>query len=444
MALKTFKRGTVAPERKEATRNQAIQKSSVPEKVYLPLAEGPGEPAKPVVKKGDEVKAGQLLAEAQGNWGLPVRASISGTVEGIVERALVSGQSGKAIVIAAAGEESSPALEPLGEKIEDLDPAAIITRVQEAGILGMGGAAFPAHIKLAPPEGVTIDTVIINGAECEPYLTCDEKIMEEKPEEIVKGLQILMQATGAKEGIIGVKGHKKKALEGLEKAAEGLPAIRTCALADKYPQGAEKMLIDAILRRRVPKGGLPFQVGVVVNNVQTAVAVKEAVLDGQSLLKRVVTVTGSGVNEPKDIEVYVGTLAAEVVEMAGGLKEEAGKVVHGGPLMGISQHNLDFPLGKSTAGLLILSEEEAHLPREWECIRCARCVDNCPMFLNPISLANFSQFDRLEDMERFSIMECIECGTCSYICPAKKPLVQRIILGKGALRAAQRKNAGRD
>jgi len=443
VAQKTFKSGVAAPELKNQTRGDTIKNAAVPRRVILPLKEGPGDPAQPLVKKKDQVKAGQLIAEAQGDWGLPVRASISGRVEGIVDIRTAAGQMGQGIAIAAEeNSEEMEKMEPLRGEISSLDPETICKRVQEAGILGMGGAGFPTHVKLKPPPDVKIDTVIINGAECEPYLTCDEKVMESQPQEIVSGLQILMKALGAEKGIVGIKAHKKKAIELVREAAQDLPAIEVVALVDKYPMGAEKMLIDALTGRRVPRGGLPFHVGVAVNNIQTAIAVKEAVRDGIPLIQRVITVTGSGVKNPGDWRIYIGTPVEEVINQAGGLKDNAAKIVAGGPMMGQALHTSDVPLGRGDTAILIMTREEAHLPRERACIRCARCVDHCPIFLNPISLANYSEQELIEGMERLKIDDCIECGTCSFICPAKKPLVQNIILGKGIVQNARRSNGG--
>ncbi len=444
MASKTFKSGVMAPEFKKQTRGKEIIDIAVPRRVILPLKEGPGDPAKPIVKKNDEVRAGQIIAEAQGGWGLPVRASIGGKVEGIVDIRNASGQSGKGIAIAGDGSMDLEKLEPLGNDISGFDPEAIAKRVQEAGILGMGGAGFPTHVKIMPPPDVKIDTVIINGAECEPYLTCDEKVMETRPEEIVAGLRILMRALGAKKGIVGIKSHKKKSIKLISEAAKDFPEIEVNGLVDKYPMGAEKMLIDALTGRRVPQGGLPFHVGVAVNNIQTALAVKEAVLDGIPLIRRVVTVTGSGIKEPGDYRVYIGITVEELLKEAGGMKDNAAKVVAGGPMMGQALHQLETPMGRADTAVLVMTEQESHLPPERPCIRCARCVDHCPVFLNPITLANYSERQNIEGMERLKINDCIECGTCSFVCPAKKPLVQNIILGKGIVREAQSRNGGSD
>lgn len=440
MSLKTFKAGAYAPEHKNLTRGQPILQSAVPDLVVLPLQEGPGDAAKPLVKKGDEVKAGQKIAEAEGSWGVPVYASISGQVKAVGAAKLKNGIKGTAITIEGNGSANLLLpFKPLGGEIESIAPEKIVERIREAGIIGMGGAAFPTHVKLTPPEGISIDTVVINGAECEPYLTCDEKAMETMPEEIIKGLQILMTAAQASKGVVGIKGHKEKAIKALEQASSDLPAIEIVPVEDKYPQGAEKMLIDAVLGRRIPKGSLPFKGGVIVNNVQTAIAVKEAVLDGKPLTQRLVTFTGGGLNAPQDYRVYLGTLAEHVINEAGGLKDNAAKVIDGGPMMGAAQHYIDYPIGKSTAGILVLTEKETRWPQERACIRCCRCLDHCPIFLNPTNLSAQSEKGNLDALEKASIMECIECGTCSFICPSRKPLLQRIILGKGSLWEAQQK-----
>lgn len=439
MAIKTFKRGAYAPELKGKTRGKPIIDGPLPERVVLSLGDGPGDTATPIVAKGDEVKEGQKIAKAQGSWGIPIHASICGTIEEIGDVKLVNGKTGPGIVIVSNGSRETVQMKSLGSEIHTLKGKKIRDRLEDAGILGLGGAGFPAHVKLSPPKETKIDTVILNGAECEPYLTCDEKVMEECPHGIIQGLRILMQACGAQKGIVGVKAHKEGAIKALQKEASDYDNIRVVGLEDKFPQGAEKMLIASILGRKVPTGGLPLHVGVVVNNVQTALAVKEAVLDGKPLIKRVITVTGSGVVEPQDVRIPIGMLARDLLNFAGGLTEDCVKLVAGGPMMGVAQHYSDFPLGKMETGLLAMTEKESIFPPERACIRCARCLDHCPMFLNPTALAEYGENERLEEMEQWNIKDCMECGTCSYICPAKKQLLQQIILGKGVLQAAQRK-----
>ncbi len=444
MLLKTFRKGACIPEFKDLTRGQPIIHAPIPAKVYLPLRQGPGDAAKAVVQKGDKVQAGQIVAQAQGSWGVAVCASVSGEVEGIIETKLANGIREEAIVIASNGETAIEKMEPLGTEINKLSPDAIKARIRDAGIIGMGGAGFPTHVKLSPPEGIIIETVIVNGAECEPYLTCDEKVMESRAPDIVQGLLILMRAAGATQGVIGIKGHKKRAIDALTVAISGYGNIKIITLRDKYPQGDEKMLIDALIKKCVPQKGLPCNVGAIVNNVQTVLAVKEAVLDGIPLLQRVATITGSGLNEPKDLKFYLGTSLQELIDLAGGLKEDAGKVIFGGPMMGAAQNYTEIPVGKCDSGILVLPERESHLPEESPCIRCSRCVDHCPIRLNPITLANLQEKNRLDEMEKRHISSCIECGTCSYVCPAKRPLVQRIILGKQAVAAAIRNKQRRD
>jgi len=311
---------------------------------------------------------------------------------------------------------------------DSLEPEEIRMRVREAGVVGLGGAAFPTAVKLSPPK--SIDTVILNGCECEPYLTADHRIMLERPEDCILGLILVLRAVGAERGIIGVEANKPDAIEALRKAADG--KVEVVPLKVKYPQGAEKMLIKALLDREVPSGGLPMDVGVVVQNVGTAVAITEAVRDGKPLIERVVTVTGE-VRRPGNYLVPIGTPFSWVLEAAGGLSESASRVVMGGPMMGIAQRTLDVPVVKGTSGILALAEDIP--PEEGTCIRCARCVDHCPMGLMPTLFVKLAKGERWDLLRDAHIMDCIECGSCAYVCPARIPIVHYIKLGKLKVRS---------
>jgi electron transport complex protein RnfC len=313
-------------------------------------------------------------------------------------------------------------------------------RIQEGGLAGLGGATFPTHVKLTPPKEKKIDTLIINGAECEPYLTADHRLMLEKSEDIVKGVEIIAKILNVDRIIIGIENNKKDAAQKLSDTIQSLnKKMEVMLFPVKYPQGAEKQLIKAAIDREVPVGGLPMDVGVVVSNVGTAKAVFDAVAWNKPLISRVVTVTGDAINEPKNLEVRIGTGFQEVVEYCGGLKDNAMKVIMGGPMMGIAQYSLDVPVVKGTSGILILSDKVAHQPKEDPCILCGRCVDVCPMGLLPTTLARLSEFDRLEEAEEKGILACIECGSCSFICPSNRYLVHYIRFGKRKILAKKKK-----
>lgn len=420
-------RGGVHPEhRKELTASLAITAATIPRKVVIPLQQHIGAPCEPLVKVGDAVKVGQMIGDSEAFVSAPVHASISGTVAAIEPYNHPLGRKVTAIIIEGDGrDEWCSELEPV-EKVDDLSPEEIRARIRSAGIVGLGGAAFPAHVKLSPPEGKAIDTVIINGAECEPYLTADHRLMLERPEDIVFGLEVIMKALGAGRGIIGIEDNKPDALRVMRQAIEGKSDMSVVALKTKYPQGAEKMLILATTRRRVPSGGLPLDVGVVNHNVGTTVAIAEAVRKGKPLIERVVTVTGEGVKRPANLMVRLGTLAGDLLEYCGGLREDTCKLIMGGPMMGLAQPTADFPVVKGTSGILALTAEEAAVYENGSCIRCASCVKACPINLVPTFIAQAAEHGLFDRAEKLHAADCIECGCCSYICPAGIPLTQWI------------------
>ncbi len=432
-------RGGVHPEyRKELTASLAITAASIPQKVVIPLHQHTGAPCEPLVKVGDPVKTGQKIGDSEAFVSAPVHASISGTVTAIEPCNHPLGRKVTAIIIESDGrDEWCSELEPV-EKVDDLSPEEIRALIRSAGIVGLGGAAFPAHVKLSPPEGKAIDTVIINGAECEPYLTADHRLMLEKPDEIVFGLELIMKALGAGRGIIGIEDNKPDALRVMRQAVEGKSDMSVVALKTKYPQGAEKMLIQVTTRRVVPSGGLPLDVGVVNHNVGSAVAITEALKKGKPLIERVVTVTGEGVRRPANLLVRLGTLVSELIDYCGGLKEETSQVITGGPMMGLAQPTTDLPVIKGTSGIVALTSEDAAFYENGSCIRCAACVRTCPINLVPTFIAQAAEHGLYDRAEKLHAADCIECGCCSYICPARIPLTQWIRIAKAEVLARRK------
>ena len=430
--LKTFKIGGIHPPENKLTSGGKIQKLPVPEQVIIPLGQHIGAPASPVVKKGDAVKAGQLIGQATGFVSANVHSSVSGTVTAVESRPDAAGLLKPCIVIQVEGDEWVPEVD-LSEKIErhtDLPKEEIIKAISAAGIVGMGGATFPTQVKLSPPPGSKAEILIINGVECEPYLTADHRIMLERGEEILIGVQLLMKAIEVKKAVIGIENNKRDAIEHLQSLAAGMNGIEICPLKVKYPQGGEKQLIQAITKRAVPSGDLPIAVGAVVQNVGTALAVYEAVLKRKPLVERVVTVTGKSVKNPGNFLCRIGTPIAEVIKAAGGLPEDTAKVIGGGPMMGRAIFNIDSPLMKGSSGILLLNEKEGERKPCKNCIRCTKCVSVCPMGLEPYLLMKLSQYNLLERMEEEKVMDCIECGSCSFTSPADRPLLDYIRLGK--------------
>jgi electron transport complex protein RnfC len=435
----TFKGGTHPPHSKKATENLALERANDPKIVVIPMQQHIGAPCDPVVKVGDEVKVGQKIGEAKGFVSVPVHSSVSGKVIAVEPRLYTGGMKVPCVIIESDMQNTVyEGIAPKGD-LTGLSAEDIKNIIKDAGIVGMGGATFPTHVKLAPPPEKNVDTVILNGAECEPYLTADHRLMLEQPEDVVFGLQALMKALGVKKGFIGIETNKPDAIEKIYNAAQGCEGIEVVALKTKYPQGAEKQLIYACTGREVPSGGLPADAGVVVNNVGTAAAVSKAIKTGMPLIERIVTITGAGVNNPKNLIVKIGTLFSEVIEQCGGLKGNVGKVIAGGPMMGITQFSLDVPVIKGTSGILVLSEAEARLPEPSACIRCGKCVEACPINLMPVNISAYSLASRFEQAESFNALDCIECGSCSFVCPAKRPLVDSVRVAKREILARRKK-----
>lgn len=404
---------------------------SLPPRVILPLSQHTGAPCESLVSKGDKVEKGQLIGDSNAFISSPIHSSVTGKVSSIGKFPHPTLGESEAVVIETVNEKEKTWLEEPQQDIDllSLSPEDIRKIVREAGIVGLGGAAFPTHVKLTPPSGKVIDTVILNGCECEPYLTSDYRVMLEKNDDCLFGLKLIMIATGAKKGYIGIESNKRKAISLLRKISQEEKNIQVIPLKTKYPQGGEKMLIKAILNREVPCGGLPLDVGVVVSNVGTAVAISEAVKFKKPLIERVVTVTGK-VEDPSNLLVPLGTPLSYCLGQCGGLKQGALRIIMGGAMMGISQYTLDIPVIKGTSGILVLGREDSLSLKEEPCIKCSRCVDHCPMGLLPTSLAKLVKKERWEILGDYDIMDCIECGCCCYVCPSKIPLVQLIKLGK--------------
>ncbi len=436
MKTPTFRRGVHPHEDKEATMDKAIGTLPPPEKVVIPLHQHFGSPAEPLVKKGDEVFLGQKIGQAKSLFSANVHASVSGKVISVEDFNHPGGYPVTAVTIANDGQDRlSPELKPAADSFS-LSADEIRDRVREAGVVGLGGAAFPTAVKLAPPKDKPIDTLIINGCECEPLLTADYRLMVENPLDVLRGAELARIATAAQKIIIGLEDNKPRAAEILGQHLDGLHAD-IALLKTKYPQGAEKNLIYALLRREVPRGGLPFDVGVLVQNVGTAKAIWEAVSLGKPLVERVITVAGSGIREPKNVLVRIGTLFQDVVNFCGGLTEDTNLVVMGGPMMGLAQWSLEIPVVKGTSG--ILAWRTVFPTAEHPCIRCGRCVDHCPMGLIPTLLAKFGQREKWLEAEKWGVLDCVECGCCQYTCPSRIPLVHWMRLGKNRIAQAKRK-----
>ncbi len=445
MNLLTFKCGIHPAYKKNSTEGSAICEAKIPKNVVIPLQQHIGVPAKPLVKKGDVVKVGQKLGESEAFVSAPVHASISGTVKAVAPHWHPSGRMVISVTIESDGKDELLENNPPKRDYNELSPQEILAISRESGIVGLGGATFPTHVKLSPPKEKKINAVIINGAECEPYLTADHRIMLEQPEKIIYGLKTVMKSLNVTKGYIGIENNKKDAIKVmLDKANKNGADIEIHGLQVKYPQGAEKMLIKAILNREVPTGGLPMDVGVVVQNVGTVAALAEAIQDYKPITKRVVTVSGSGIKEPKNLMVRICTLFSDVVEECGGLDDRAKKIIMGGPMMGIAQSTLEVPVVKGTSGIVALTEDEIEAEKTRPCIGCGSCVDVCPMFLLPTRIANFSKHDLIEKAEQIGAMDCIECGCCTFVCPAKIHLVQWIRYGKGKILEKRKKQVAKN
>lgn len=441
MFLKTFSKGGVHPEENKISHDSPIQVQPIPKTVSILLGQHIGKPATPVVNRGDEVKVGTLIAKADGFVSANIHSSVSGKVKKIETILDASGYQKPCITIQCDGEDTwEETIDRTPEIVRDikLSSEEIIQRIAECGIVGMGGATFPTNVKLMPPKDATPECVIINGAECEPYLTADHRTLLERGEEVLIGLQILMKSVSVTKGYVAIENNKRDAIDKLTQLASSMPGIEIVPMKVKYPQGGEKQLIDTVLKRRVASGKLPVTEGAIVQNVGTALAVYEAVQKHKPLVERVVTVTGKAVKNPCNLLVRIGTPLSELIETAGGMPRSTAKLVSGGPMMGKAVYSDEIPVAKGTSGVLMLLEEDTKRRPMRNCIRCAKCVGACPMGLNPAFLMRDTVYRDWDALEANHVYDCIECGSCSFICPANRPLLDHIRMGKGRVMAIRR------
>lgn len=433
--LKTFPKGGVHPPENKISKERNIEALQLPKTVTIPISQHIGAPSNPIVNKGDKVKVGQVIAQSSGFVSTNIHSSVSGTVNKIDDILDSTGYKRKAIIIDVEGDEWVETIDKGKELKKEITatPEEIINKALEAGIVGLGGATFPSHVKLSIPKGKTAEYLIINGVECEPYLTSDHRLMLEKADEMLVGIQILMKAINVSKALIGVENNKPDAISHLTEKAKSYQGIEVHALKVQYPQGGEKQLIKALINREVPSGGLPIDVGAVVHNVGTAYAIYEAVQKNKPLFERVVTVTGKNLNKTANFMVRIGTSVSELIEAVGGLPSDTGKVVNGGPMMGKAISTTDVPVTKGTSGILLFSEKEAKRNDIYNCIRCGKCVSVCPMGLEPFLLMTLSEKAMWKNVEKEKAMDCIECGSCSYTCPSNRPLLDYIRLGKSTV-----------
>ena len=439
MKLKTFSMGGVHPEENKITADKATVVAALPKQAIFPLGQHIGAPAKPVVSRGDKVKVGTRIAEAGGFVSAPIHSSVSGTVVKVDSAIDATGYRHPAIYINVEGDEweesidRSDKLETLAEHPE-LTPEEIVSRIKEAGVTGMGGAGFPTFIKLCPPPGAKAECVILNGVECEPYITSDYRLMMEHADEILVGLDLLMKAAKVERGYIGIEDNKPEAIALFEKKTAADPRVEIVALEKKYPQGGEKQLVDAVTGRQVPAPpAIPVNVGAIVQNVGTAYAVYQAVMKRKPLFERYTTVTGKKLSNPGNFLVRMGTPMRDLIEACGGMPEGENKVLAGGPMMGKSVVSTDVTVCKGTNSITILTDADAHRKPIQPCIRCAKCVSACPMGLEPYLLATLSSFKEWERLEAEQVTSCISCGSCQFTCPSHRPILDNILQGKGVV-----------
>lgn len=447
--MKTFKIGGVHPAENKLSASSPIREAALPKQAVFSMFQHIGAPAKPLVKKGDVVKVGTVIAEAGGFVSAPVHSSVSGTVSKVDVVIDASGTRRQAIFVDVDGDEWEPAIDRSPELVRlsdrpELDAATIINKVKEAGIVGLGGATFPCHVKLSPPPGNKAECVIINAVECEPYLTADHRLMLEHPEEILVGVSLIMKAVSVEKGYIGIENNKPDAIRLMTEKAQAYPNIEIVPLKVKYPQGGEKQLIDAVIGRQVPAPpAIPISVGAVVQNVGTAFAIYQAVMKNKPLVDRVITVTGKSVSSPSNLLARLGTPFQQLIDECGGLPEDTGKIIGGGPMMGKALLNLDVPMTKGSSGLLIMRQDEARRAEPDPCIRCAKCVSACPMGLEPYLLATLSDKQEWEMAEGNDVVSCIECGSCQFTCPSRRPLLDNIRVGKSTVMGIIRSRAAK-
>ena len=447
--MKTFSIGGVHPAENKLSASSPIREANLPKQAVFSMFQHIGAPAKPVVKKGDMVKVGTLLGEAGGFVSAPIYSSVSGKVSKVDVALDASNTRRMAVYVDVEGDEWEETIDRSTDLVKlsdrpDLDSKAIIEKVKTAGIVGMGGATFPCHVKLCPPPGCKAECVIINAVECEPYLTADHRLMLEHADEVLVGVQLIMKAVNVDKGYIGIENNKHDAIALMTEKAKAYSGIEIVPLKVKYPQGGEKQLIDAVIGRQVPAPpAIPINVGAVVQNVGTAFAIYQAVMKNKPLIDRIITVTGKSVKNPSNLLARLGTPFQQLIDECGGLPEDTGKVIGGGPMMGKALISLDTPMTKGSSGLLIMNDKEARRAEPQPCIRCAKCVGACPMGLEPYLLAKQSGHQMWEEAEKEMITSCIECGSCAFTCPSNRPLLDMIRVGKttvmGIIRARSAK-----
>ncbi len=447
--MKTFKIGGVHPAENKLSAGSPIREAALPKQAVFSMFQHIGAPAKPVVQKGDVVKVGTLLAEAGGFVSAPIYSSVSGKVNKIDAVIDASGTRRQAIFVDVEGDEWEDTIDRSKDLVRlqdrpELDAKSIVEKIKNAGIVGLGGATFPCHVKLTPPPGCKAECVIINAVECEPYLTADHRLMLEHADEILVGVTLIMKAVDVQRGYIGIENNKPDAIQLMTEKAAQYPGIEVVPLKVKYPQGGEKQLIDAVIGRQVPAPpAIPINVGAVVQNVGTAFAIYEAVMKNKPLIDRIITVTGRSLPQPSNLLARLGTPFRQLIDECGGLPEDTGKVIGGGPMMGKALLNLDVPMTKGSSGLLIMNDKEAKRTAPDPCIRCAKCVGACPMGLEPYLLSKLSEQADWENAEREDVVSCIECGSCQFTCPSHRPLLDEIRLGKTTVMGIIRSRAAK-
>lgn len=449
MKLHTFKIGGIHPEENKITAEIPTQIAELPKQAIFPLSQHIGAPANPVVQRGDKVKVGTLLAEAGGFVSAPIYSSVSGTVAKIDEEFDATDYRKPVIIVNVEGDEWEENIDR-GDKLEtladhpELTPEEIVSRVQAAGVTGMGGAGFPTHVKLCPPPTAKAECIIVNAVECEPYITSDYRLMMEHPDEIIVGLELLMKAAKVERGYIGIEENKPEAIKLLTEKTANDSRIEVIPLAQKYPQGGEKQLVDAVIHRQVPAPpAIPVNVGAIVQNVGTTFAVYEAVMKKKPLIERYTTVTGKQIKRPGNFLVRIGTPFSQLIEACGGMPEGDSKVLAGGPMMGKAVISLNTPVCKGTNSITVISGDEAHRKKVQPCIRCAKCVSVCPMGLEPYLIATLSAFKEYERAENEDIVSCIACGSCQYTCPSGRPILDNILQGKAVVMGMIRERAAK-
>jgi Na+-translocating ferredoxin:NAD+ oxidoreductase subunit C len=430
--LKTFPKGGVHPEENKFSEGKPIEALPIPKIASIPLAQHLGTPAAPLVKPGDKVKVGQLIAKSEGFISANIHSSVSGTVKKIDQIPDASGYKKGAVIIEVEGDDWMEDIDRTDTIVADIKHTKeeIIQKIADAGIVGLGGATFPTHVKLNIPKGKKAELIIINAVECEPYLTCDHQLMLEKGEEIIIGVQLLMKALDVSKALIGIENNKPDAIENLQNIAERYQGIEVCALEVKYPQGGEKQLVKALINKEVPSGGIPIDVGVVAFNIGSVYATYEAVQKNKPLFERVLTITGKSVRYPANYLVRIGTPISEVIEATGGMPDDTGKVINGGPMMGRAINSVDIPVIKGSSGILLMPEDESGRKPAGPCIRCGKCVSVCPQGLEPYLLMAMAERSIFDKLEKANVTDCMECGSCSFTCPSNRPILDYIRFGK--------------